>query len=295
VPVRSRTARFILALIAVPVVVALVALVVVPMARRLGGWGSSHSRCAGSTDPTGWAADLTAAAQTGAAHGLRVGVAVVDTSTGACYTAGDTGGEFATASVVKVMIAAYLLDTGRMTGAVADQAYSMITRSDDDAADVLWGQVGADRLEPWIERHYWIAGLGSANSPAGRWGNTHVTASGLVRLYAALKADPAVWPWLGNALHHLEPIARDGTDQRFGLPAVVADAAVKQGWAGGSADDPRDAVVNSTGFASHDRYAVAILTEGHDNVGADDAHGFNADQAATVTMLARQLELTSHG
>jgi hypothetical protein len=141
---------------------------------------------------------------------------------------------FATASVVKVMIAAYLLFNHEMIGQTADLAYSMITLSDDDAANVLWGQAGGPALEPWIAAHYGIAKLGAPNTRLGRWGNTHVTPQGLVQLYTKLKADRAVWPWLGNAMHHASKIAKDGTDQFFGIPAATAGAAVKQGWADGS-------------------------------------------------------------
>jgi hypothetical protein len=178
-----------------------------------------------------------------------------------------------------------------MTGHTADLAYSMITRSDDDAADVLWSQAGAADLEPWIESHYRLAHLGSANTIAGRWGNTHVNAASLGQLYAKLKADPVVWPWLGNAMHHMQRTAKDGTDQDFGIPAVITGAAVKQGWAGGSADDQRDAVVNSTGYVDGDRFAVVVLTEGDDNTAQDDSRGLNAAQAATVTAMTAQLGL----
>ncbi len=242
-----------------------------------------------AADEINWSVLVPAAASIGSHAGLRAGVAVLDTVTGAAYSAGDTG-LFGTASVVKVMIAAYLLDNGKMTGGTAALAYSMITRSDDDAANVLWGEAGAAGLEPWIQAHYDVPDLGSANGIPGRWGNTHVTAAGLAELYAKLKADPMVWPWLGNAMHHIQPIAKDGTEQGgFGIPAVVSAAAVKQGWADGSADDPDDAVINTTGFVDNDRYIVVVLTEGHHNNSGDDSRGFNGAEAAVVTSMVREL------
>ena len=230
---------------------------------------------------------LARAARTAAADDLRAGIAVLDLESGRFYGSGQTDGLFGTASVVKAMIAARLLLDRELTGATADRAYSMITRSDDDAANVLWGQAGGPSLEPWIAAHYGISGLGAPNARPGRWGNTHVTPRGLVQLYAKLKADPAVWPWLGDAMRHANRIAKDGTDQFFGLPAAISGAAVKQGWADGSADNPADAVVNTTGFVDHDRYAVAILTEGNANNDRSDDQGFNASQAAVVTTMAR--------
>ena len=61
-----------------------------------------------AADEINWSVLVPAAASIGSHAGLRAGVAVLDTVTGAAYSAGDTG-LFGTASVVKVMIAAYLL------------------------------------------------------------------------------------------------------------------------------------------------------------------------------------------
>jgi hypothetical protein len=249
--------------------------------------GASHR--ARPVPPAGSAVPVSSAAATATKNGLRAGIAVLDIRTGRFYGAGAVDAPFGTASVVKVLIAADLLANHEMTGRTADLAYSMITRSDDDAANILWIRVGGPALEPWIAKHYGISGLGSPNSIPGRWGNTHVTPRGLVLLYAKLRADPAVWPWLGRAMHHAARIAKDGTDQFFGLPAVDPGAAIKQGWASGSADSPADAVINTTGYLDHDRYAVAILTEGMDNNGTTDSRGFNGAQAAVVTAMAKQL------
>ena len=232
---------------------------------------------------------VTAAAELGEQQGLRSAVAVVDVRTGACVLAGDDGDSFATASVVKVMVAARLLVDGAMTGATADAAWAMITRSDDEAGNQLWVQAGGPELEPWIEEHYDLPDLGSANDIAGRWGNTHVSAVGLAQLYSRLVADPAVWPWLGEAMHSMAPSAADGTDQLFGVAAAAPGAAVKQGWASGSSDDPDAAVVNSTGLVAGDRYAVVVLTEGRGNVAGCDDRGFHAGQAAVLTQMTSGL------
>ena len=225
------------------------------------------------------------------APGRRVAVSVRDLDTGEHHAAGDAG-EFGAASVVKVLLAARLLVEAGGEGLDASTghlAHAMVTASDDDAANVLWARVGGRGLVPWVEKHFGVAGLGSPHGIPGRWGNTHVTAAGITALYGALRADGPVWAWLGPALHAITPVAADGTDQVFGLLAVDPAAAVKQGWADGSADDLRNAVVHSTGLVDGDRYAVAILTEGHGNVDGCDARGFHPAQAADVTRLARSL------
>jgi O-acetyl-ADP-ribose deacetylase (regulator of RNase III) len=90
-------------------------------------------------------------------------------------------------------------------------------------------------------------------------------------------------------LHDMQARAQDGTDQMFGLPADSTAAAVKQGWGNGSADDPDNAVVNSTGSVTGDRYVVVLLTEGDGNVPECDSRGFHAGQAAIVTSMAEEL------
>jgi hypothetical protein len=162
----------------------------------------------------------------------------------------------------------------------------MIERSDDDAVRTLWPQAGGPAVLQWVADHYGIPGLGTANSKSGVWGNTHITAAGMVRLYRAIAADPVVGPWLLDAMHHATRIAADGTDQFFGLPSATSGAAVKQGWGALSADDPDDAIVNTTGYVGGDRYAVAILGQGIGDRAGTNAAGYSARVAAVVTRMA---------
>ncbi len=221
---------------------------------------------AGASTPTSAPASAEAAAVASAvayasARNVRSGIAVLDLRTGRYVGGGDDRGLFGTASVVKVLIAVRLLATGQMHGQTEARAYRMITQSDDDMADALLPLAGGTGVEPWVAAHYGIASLGSPTT-SGRWGNTHITAEGLVHLYAAIAQDPAVGPWLMNAMHHATETAADGTDQFFGIPRGVSGSGIKQGWGTLSSDRLDRASVNSTGYVEHDRYAVAILTEG---------------------------------
>jgi hypothetical protein len=205
-------------------------------------------------------AEAQQAAQLAAAQGYRTGVAVLDLATGDYSGAGDDAGLFPSESVAKVLIATELLLTGRMNGADEPLARAMITASDDDAADRLYPQVGGDDVLPRIAAHYGITGLGAPPTTPGWWGLTRISARGLVQLYAALQRDPAVQPWLSDAMAHAAPVAADGTQQLFGLPAAVPGSAIKQGW-GHESVSGSQAVANSTGYvAGH--LAVAILTQG---------------------------------
>jgi len=193
------------------------------------------------------------------ARGERASLAVYDTATGTYTAAGDADAEYSTASVVKVLVATDLLLTGQMTGDTASTAYQMITASDDDDADALYGMVGGDSVITTIADHYGITNLGSPPADTGQWGETKITADGLVHLYAKLKTDPQVWPWLSDAMSNTTRRGTDSTDQFFGIPSAAQDWAVKQGWMTGLGPG---STYDSTGYVDGNRYAVVILTYG---------------------------------
>jgi hypothetical protein len=205
---------------------------------------------------------LAAAANYGATRGYRVGIAVLDTVRHTIYANAAATSDFASESVVKVMIANRLLVQGRMSGTTARRAYKMITQSDDAIASSFYKSVGGDGLILWIKRRYNVWDLGSRPSSSNWWGNTHITARGLVRYYARMKQDNKVAPWLLNAMHHITRYGSDGTYQYFGLPSATTGAAVKQGWGDDYDDGSRSADFNTTGFVNGDRYAIAILARG---------------------------------
>jgi hypothetical protein len=211
--------------------------------------------------PTSGPAAETAAAF---AHdaGFDVAIAIEDTWTGQVWGGGPNTDMFATESVVKVFIAVRLLVTGQMEGDTESTAYEMITQSDDDAADALYDLAGGDDVIPWAAQHYGITNLGYGPTEPGWWSNSHISAVGLVEFYAAIKADPAVWGWLSNAMANATQYAADGTDQYFGLPSATSDWAIKQGWGADGDDWDASADFNSTGFVLGSRYAVAILLTG---------------------------------
>lgn len=228
------------------------------------------------------AAVLTTASTYARAHGYHVGIAVLDTTTRHVYGSGYATGTFASESVVKVFIATRLLVTGRMHGTTRTRAYKMITQSDDAIASALYGAVGGDGLINWIKLHYHEPDLGSPPSRANWWGNTHIRPVGLVRLYAKLKADRRVGPWLLNAMHHATRHGSDGQYQFFGIPSASPGAAIKQGWGADYDDWSRSADFNTTGFVAHDRYAVAILARG-------PRRSYGARISAMLTAVARLL------
>jgi hypothetical protein len=239
------------------------------------------------TGPNNPTADVAAAASYAASHQARTGVAVLDLQTGAYYGAGDATGLFGSASVMKVFIAIELLATGQMTGQNAALATSMIERSDDGAVATLWPLAGGTDVINRVATRYKITNLGTPNTRPGFWGNTHITAKGMVYLYAAVAKDPVVAPWLMNAMAHADRIADDGTNQFFGIPSATTGFSIKQGWGSASADNLNDAIINSTGYVNGNRYAVAILGEGMNDNGSTNSDGYNATLAGVVTQEAR--------
>lgn len=219
------------------------------------------------------------------AHSVRASVSVLDLRTGRYWGAGNGDAYYGAASVMKLFVATKLLALGQMHGATATLAWSMITRSDSRALVRLLPKVGGTGVINWVKARYGLPRLGfpPLASRDWCWGNTHISARGLVQFYARMRADRKVAPWLTNALHHYTTYDTDGVNQTFGLPSATRGAAVKQG-EGHCSSDSNGSVVNTTGLAGGDRYAVAILTDSHI---CCDAGGFNGSLAGIVTRMAR--------
>ena len=213
--------------------------------------------------------------------GYHVGIAVLDTRTGKLRGSGDWRGIFASESLIKVFIATRLLVQHRMYGSTERRAWKMITQSDDAIASAFYGSVGGDNLVNWMKRRYHVPDLGYPPSQPGWWGNTHLRPSGLVKLYAKLKRDRTVAPWLLNAMHHARPYGSDGTYQFFGIPSATKGFAVKQGW-GNDYEVGSSADFNTTGFVNHYRYAVAILARG-------PSSSYGSRISALLTQVARRV------
>lgn len=219
------------------------------------------------------------------AHSVRSSVSVLDLRTGRYWGAGNGDAYYGAASVMKLFVATKLLALGQMYGTTATLAWSMITRSDSKALIALLPKVGGTAVINWVKARYGLPRLGypPLASRDWCWGNTHISARGLVQYYGKMRADRRVGPWLLNALHHYTTYDSDGVNQTFGLPSATTGAAVKQG-EGHCSSDSNGSIVNTTGIVGGDRYAVAILTDSHI---CCDAGGYNGNLAAIVTHMAR--------
>lgn len=215
---------------------------------------------AGAT--TARASVINAASAYAKARGYKVGIAVYDTKTGHVMGNNLKKATFASESVIKVMIAARLILQGRMHGSTSARAKRMIACSNDNIANSFYGSVGGDSLLGWTKKRFKVPTLGSGPIRGNWWGSNRITADGMVRLYAKLKADKRIGPWLLRAMHAHTKRGCDGFYQAFGLPQAASRTAVKQGWGSDYSYRTPNASMNSTGFVNGDRYAIAILARG---------------------------------
>ena len=196
------------------------------------------------------------------AQGYLSGLAAIDMVTGQAYSAGLATAYFPTESTIKVLLAANLLATGKMTGETEATARTMIQASDDAAANRLYWAAGGDGVLAWAAARYGIANLGTAPALGpGWWGSFGVTPLGFAQFLAAARTDPAVGPWLYDAMAGIRDVASDGTNQVFGLHAADPGGAVKQGW-GGDVPGGNATMTPSVGWVADGHWAVALFT-GH--------------------------------
>jgi len=178
-------------------------------------------------------------------------------------------------STAKLLIAVGALQRGADPSRVAE----MLTWSDDPIANELWGLVEGPVLTEEL-----AATMGlehTTPSPEwGRWGDTMIAASDMVRIYEYLldelpEGDRTV---ILDALAATTAKGSDGFDQTFGLPTAAAglDWAVKQGW--GCCKPDRFLV--STGAIGADRRYIATIFGAWDETQVGEAQA--AEEMTTV-------------
>ncbi|MER5598035.1 serine hydrolase [Streptomyces sp. NPDC002265] len=188
---------------------------------------------------------------------------------------------FDSASVVKVTVLGALLrqtaDEHRaLTSREVELTTAMITKSDNDATNALWHQLGT----AGVQRFLTLAGMrDTVPAPNGHWGRTQITAADQLTLLRLLTSDNAVLG-PGARAYALRLMSQVIPEQRWGAPAgapTTATVHVKNGWLPDATDGWR---VNSVGAftgGGHD-YAMAVLSDGSRTM---------ADGVATLEAAAR--------
>ncbi len=192
----------------------------------------------------------------------QVGFEVFDRQNNTVLTSQDAGQQFASMSVVKLLIALDALASDNwMTPdeATQQELHQMLAHSDDDIANNLWTTNGGPAI---VTRMAGLLGLTGTQPPEdpSRWGDTLITPQDMVTVYRYITdqlPNPARDLLLG-ALTDAPQTAADGFDQYFGIPDGMPNTtwAVKQGWGTSGSQ----AVMNSTGLVGTGlRYVVVVL------------------------------------
>lgn len=203
-------------------------------------------------------AELLATVASRLSPGSTLGAVVYDRTTGTASLEYHAGRPFASASLVKLLVAISVLEQGAGAGDRGRIA-RMLRTSDDGLANLYWVQQGGPGL---VTRTAAALGLTGVRAPdvAGQWGQTLVTPHDIVAIYRhVLAMPPADRALIVGALAHAPRLAADGVDQHFGIPdGLDTGWAVKQGWG----TSGRTTMLHSTGLVGPDlRYIVVLLTE----------------------------------
>lgn len=177
-------------------------------------------------DPRAAVAAAVAAAAQG---GVQQSVVILDRVTGDVLAENDPDEQFPALSLMKMLVAADLLDDGRpLDAAIGAQFDEMIAASDDVAGSNLYQAAGADEMVRRVADNFQLSA--TTPSPNGRWwGNVQTSAADMASLLDQLLADPVAATEIGSSMRAATALAADGVDQRFGM-RVVPGAGSKQGW-----------------------------------------------------------------
>ncbi len=223
-----------------------------------------------------------------AEQGVRQSVVILDRASGAVLAEHDPDSSLPALSLVKVLVAADLLDSAAVGTDTLEQIDEMIAASDDVVGSDLYSATGADAMVLRVADRFGLTG--TTPTPDGRWwGNVQTTAADMARLLRQVLTDPVASGVIGRVMQASTPIAADGVDQRFGL-RVVPGAGVKQGW-GCCLSGVLG--VHSVGFTADRIVAVLTAAEPQDyTLGSQDGVALQADPGgqisiATVTATVR--------
>ncbi|MDQ4031566.1 MAG: hypothetical protein M3332_04590 [Actinomycetota bacterium] len=192
----------------------------------------------------------------------QVGFTVFDRQNNTVLISHDADRQFASMSLVKLLIALDELASDNWTvpeEATRQELHQMLADSNDGIASNWWAANGGPAI---VIRMVGLLGLTGTEPPenSGRWGNTLTTPQDVVTVYRYI-TDQVPSPSrdvLLSALADAQRIAEDGFDQYFGIPVAMPGTpwAIKQGWGTSGSQ----AVMLSTGLVGPGlRYVVVVL------------------------------------
>ena len=161
---------------------------------------------------------------------------------------------FNSASVVKAMMMVAILrraEGRRLTDRERGLLHPMITRSDNDTASAIYGQIGDHGLTA-VAR---VAGMRKF-TPSSVWGNSQITAADQVRFF--IQIDKLVPP--AHRRYARKLLSSIVGPQRWGVPPVAKSKGLKTFFKGGW----RSCCVHQVALLERgrSRVALAVLTQG---------------------------------
>jgi Beta-lactamase enzyme family len=213
-----------------------------------------------------------------------VSFAVVDTTGHEHGHAAST--RYVSASVVKAMLLA--AELRRLAAAdlpldpaTQDTLHAMVTYSDNDAADAIYGRVGDAGLYD-IARRAEMGGF----EVSGYWANAQITAIGMARMFARL---PEMFP-SRHREYGLGLLGSVVPAQRWGIPAAARDEWLVRFKGGWRSTDRGQLVHQAAELHEGDtRLSLAVLTDGQPSqaYGIETVHGIASRLLSSPPPLRR--------
>jgi hypothetical protein len=212
---------------------------------------------------------VVGAAESAAGPDMTLGVAALDLRTGRLAVGRGGEREFMSASLSKLIVAVDVLDRHRAQGRRLDPVdRELVDRalsgSDDNAMNALWGKHDGAGAVGRIARQLKLTARLPPDA-TGRWGDTVITATGMVTIYRHILQDmaPPDRAVIVDALAATSAAAADGFGQHYGLLHRGASRQLyaKQAWV---PYRPAGFLLHSAGV-TYDRrtghgYAIALLS-----------------------------------
>ena len=181
--------------------------------------------------------------------GVTESVLVMNRQSGSVTTSINADAQVPTMSLVKLMLAADVIDQAGGVDQVDDdtlaQLHRMIAVSDDSIAQSFYDADGRGAIITRVASNYGLTGTTPAPNPR-YWGDVRVTARDMASLLFQLLSSPFSGLWFTQAMEAAQDNGADGFDQNFGMNAVPGTGS-KQGW-GCCLDDVL--AIHSVGFTA---------------------------------------------
>ncbi|MTD16086.1 hypothetical protein GIS00_19290 [Nakamurella sp. YIM 132087] len=223
--------------------------------------------------------------------GVSEQVVVLDREFGQTIASAGSGGTVPAMSLVKLFIATDVLTTAGgpddLDPVTAKNLWTMISESDDEAAQDFYDTLGGDAIIERTVKRYGLADSTPTPSP-GYWGDVQVTAADVASLLRQALQSPVTGPWLESAMLASTDEGWDGFDQDFGMNAITG-AGAKQGW---GCCLSGVLAIHSAGFTAN-RIVVVLSTSAPDASSRElgTADGLMAD--AGVRTAIREVSATA--